>query len=168
MNEKKMSRWGVGPIFASLSIAYSVIVLFISRHFSPIFEIYFLAEQLRLLVGRVLLLAGFLFFVIAVRAVMKAYNDDALVTGGIYKYCRHPLYSAWVVMIVPGFVLMANSWLGLTAPIFMYFLVCRLVRKEEIYLENVFGEKYMEYKKITPSLLPFGRLMKFFHKLIDN
>ena len=55
-------------------------------------------------------------------------------------------------------VLLANSWIGLTAPLFMYFLLRKLVTKEEIYLENIFGSEYIEYKKGVPCILPFGCL----------
>ena len=95
---------------------------------------------------------------------MKAYNSDSLVTRGIYGCCRHPLYSAWVVFIVPGIVLLVNSWIGLTAPFFMYLLLRKLVIQEEIYLERMFGPKYIDYKIKTPCILPFGYLKKLYNK----
>jgi hypothetical protein len=33
--EEKMSRWGIGPVFAALSIGYGMITLLISRHLFP-------------------------------------------------------------------------------------------------------------------------------------
>ena len=94
---------------------------------------------------------------------MRAYNADELVTDGIYKCCRHPLYASWVVFFVPGIVLIVNSWLGLTTPIFMYFILCRLVKKEEIYLESVFGSEYIHYKRKVPWILPVGRLKQSYN-----
>ena len=38
----------------------------------------------------------------------------------------------------------------------MYFILRLLVKKEEIYLENVFGSQYREYKNKIPSILPIG------------
>ena len=83
---------------------------------------------------------------------------DELVTDGIYRCCRHPLYASWVVFIVPGIVFLVNSWIGLTIPIFMYFVLRILVRKEEIYLASVFGSEYSDYKKRVPCILPYGML----------
>ena len=156
----KMSRWGVGPIFASLSIGYGLLTLGISRYFYPLFKIPFFPQWLLSALGVILILIGIPFFVISVKTVMKAYNSDSLVTRGIYGCCRHPLYSAWVVFIVPGIVLLVNSWIGLTAPLFMYFLLCKLVIKEEAYLEQVFGAEYINYKNTTPCILPFGYLKR--------
>ena len=158
--KEKMSRWGVGPIFAFLSICYGIFIVAISRHFHPIFQIPLVPQWLLSVLGVVFILIGIPFFIISVKTVMKAYNSDSLVTRGIYRCCRHPLYSAWVVFIVPGIVLLVNSSIGLTAPLFMYFLLCKLVTKEEEYLERVFGSEYIDYRNEIPCILPFGYLKK--------
>jgi protein-S-isoprenylcysteine O-methyltransferase Ste14 len=158
--KEKMSRWGVGPIFASLSIGHGILVLAISRYFYPVFQIPLFPRWLLSVLGVVFILMGIPFFIISVRAIMKAYNSDSLVTQGIYGCCRHPVYSAWAVFIVPGIVLLVNSWIGLTAPLFMYFLLCKLVIKEEVYLERTFGSEYIDYKNKTPCILPYGYLKR--------
>ncbi len=126
-----MSRWGVGPIFASLSISYGLIMLLISKYYQPLFQFCFIPYWLLRVVGILFIIIGTLFFIISVKAVMQAYNSDKLVTKGVYQFCRHPLYTSWGVFIVPGIVFLANSWLGMTAPIFMYFLLRKLVTKKE-------------------------------------
>jgi protein-S-isoprenylcysteine O-methyltransferase Ste14 len=156
--EGKMSRWGIGPIFASLSIAYGMITFVISRYFDPVFQIVFLPHWLISILGIALIVIGVPFFIISVKTVMHAYNANELVTDGIFRCCRHPLYASWVVFIVPGMVFLANSWIGLTTPVFMYFILRILVRKEETYLENLFGSEYLEYKKSVPCILPVGCL----------
>ena len=160
--KEKMSRWGVGPTFTFLSVSYGIIMLAISHYFQPAFQIPFVPYWLLQISGIALILIGVPFFIISVKTVMKAYNADALVTQGIFRCCRHPLYSSWVVFIVPGIVLLANTWIGLTAPIFMYFLLCKLVTKEEIYLEDVFGSEYLEYKKEVPCILPVGFIRQMY------
>ncbi|MEJ2221396.1 MAG: isoprenylcysteine carboxylmethyltransferase family protein [Desulfobacterales bacterium] len=154
--EGKISRWGVGPIFAALSLGYGMVALAISRYFYPVFQIGFLPDGFLYILGIVLIVIGAPFFLISVIAVMHAYNADALVTNGIYRYCRHPLYASWVVFIVPGIVLLMKDWIGLTVPIFMYFILRKLVKKEELFLENVFGSEYREYKKNVRCILPIG------------
>ena len=157
--KEKMSRWGIGPIFAALSLGYGMMMLIISRYFQPVFRIDFLPYGLRSILGITLIVVGVPFFIISVKTVTRAYNADKLVTDGIFRCCRHPLYASWVVFIVPGIVLLVNSWIGLTTPLFMYFILRKLVKKEEIYLESVFGPEYLHYKNKVPCLLPYG-LMK--------
>ena len=157
---EKMSRWGVGPIFAGLSIGYAIVLFAISRHYHPFFKISFLPGWFLSALGIILIMIGVPFFLISVKTAMRAYNADALVTDGIFRYCRHPLYAAWVVFIVPGIVLLLKSWIMLTTPIFMYLILRLLVKKEEVYLENVFGSEYREYKERVPCILPVGKQMQ--------
>jgi protein-S-isoprenylcysteine O-methyltransferase Ste14 len=156
--KEKMSRWGVGPVFASLSIVYGIMALAISRRFHPLFRIGLVPSWLLSVLGIALLFIGVPFFIVSVIAVTRAYNSDRLVTDGIFGCCRHPLYGSWVVFIVPGIMLLLNSWLGLTTPLFMYLLLRKLVKKEEIYLEHAFAGEYAEYKKRVPRVLPIGHL----------
>lgn len=108
----------------------------------------------------VLIAVGIPFYIISEVVVMKAYNADRLITGNIFKCCRHPLYASWVVFIGPGVVLLLNSWIDLTTPIFMYTILRILVKKEELYLENRFGTEYLRYKNKVPCILPYGLLLK--------
>ena len=152
-----MSRWGVGPIFASLSIGYGIVTFAISRYCHPVFKIGFLPSWFLYTFGTILIMIGVPLFLISATTVMRAYNADALVTDGIFRRCRHPLYAAWVVFIVPGIVILLKSWIMLTTPIFMYLILRFLVKKEEVYLEKVFGSEYREYKQKVPCILPIGR-----------
>jgi len=163
-----MSRWGIGPTFASLSIVYGMMTLAINRYFYPAFQMGLVPYWLLSILGIALIVIGVPSFMIAVKTVMRAYNADALVTDGIFRCCRHPVYGSWVVFIVPGIVFLANSWIGLTIPLFMYFLLRQLVKKEEIYLEHVFGSQYLEYKKRVPCIFPVGCLSKRITRLIQT
>ncbi len=162
--EEKMSRWGIGPIFTALSVGYGIVTIVLSRYFHPVFQIKFIPYWFLTILGISLMVIGIPFFIVSVKTVMRAYNADELVTDGIYRCCRHPLYASWVVFIVPGIVLLVNSWLGLTTPIFMYFILRKLVKKEEIYLESVFGSEYLHYKQMIPCILPIGYLKQSYNK----
>ncbi len=154
--KEKLSRWGVGPVFASLSIGYGIITLAITRYFQPVFQIDFVASRYLAILGVLLILIGVPFFIISVKTVTRAYNANKLVTDGIFQCCRHPLYASWVVFIVPGIGFLTHSWIVFTTPIFMYFVLQRLVKKEEIYLESIYGSDYRDYKSKVPCIIPYG------------
>jgi len=65
--EGKMSRWGVGPIFAFLSIGYAMIMLAINRYFQPHFQIDFVPYWLISIFGISLVVIGVPFFIISVK-----------------------------------------------------------------------------------------------------
>jgi protein-S-isoprenylcysteine O-methyltransferase Ste14 len=78
-----------------------------------------------------------------------------LVTNGFYRYVRHPLYTAglvliWLLPILTWNLLALN--LGLTAYIFIgaYY--------EEHKLLLTFGDSYPEYRQHTPMLIPGFKL----------
>jgi protein-S-isoprenylcysteine O-methyltransferase Ste14 len=47
-----------------------------------------------------------------------------------------------------------NSWLLLTIPCFMYFMVKIFINEEEKLLEKKFGKEYIDYKKVTYAIFP--------------
>lgn len=154
----------MGPIYFTLSICYGIIVIVLSRYFYPVFEINILPRRSLIIFGIALIAIGIPFWIISIISVMRAYNADKLVTDGIYRCCRHPVYASWTVFIIPGVVLLSNSWIGLTIPIFMYFLLRKLVKKEEIYLESIFGSEYLHYRQKVPCILPIGHLKQSYSK----
>jgi Putative protein-S-isoprenylcysteine methyltransferase len=71
----------------------------------------------------------------------------AIVRSGPYRFTRNPLYLALVTLFL-GIALLANSWwiLGL-APVLFALLHFVVVKREEAYLEQKFGEEYLRYKR---------------------
>ena len=157
---QRMSIWGIGPSFVILSIGYSIIMFLLTYYFYPIFQINIKIHHILIILGIILIIFGIPFFIISAITINRAYNNNRLVTTGIYQCCRHPLYASWVVFIVPGIVLLSGSWIGLTVPIFMYIILHILVQKEETYLEKLFGNEYLLYKKKVPCILPYGYFIK--------
>lgn len=80
-----------------------------------------------------------------------------LVTRGLYRWVRHPLYSAGLLFIWLTPVMSENSLIVFIAAT-IYIFVGALF--EERKLRREFGAAYMEYKAVTPMLIPgfiFGR-----------
>jgi protein-S-isoprenylcysteine O-methyltransferase Ste14 len=75
-----------------------------------------------------------------------------LVTRGVYRYVRHPIYTADVLLFI-GLQLCLNSWLVLAALALVPILVWR-VRHEERQLSAAFPG-YDEYRSRTKRFIPF-------------
>ena len=109
-----------------------------------------LAAGLTLLVG--LLQTGVLSF-LGLRQLAGATNADkpVLITSGLYRWVRHPLYTAGLVFIWLSPVMTLNLLalnIGLTA----YILIGATF--EEHRLQSELGMAYAAYKKSTPMLIP--------------
>ena len=82
----------------------------------------------------------------------KVLQDQSLVTGGIYRYIRHPIYSGDVLLLT-GLELALNSWLVL-AVLVPLAVVIRQAGKEELVLSRAFPE-YVSYRARTKKFIPF-------------
>ena len=81
-------------------------------------------------------------------------EDHELVTHGIYRTIRHPMYASIWLWNIAQAMLLQNwfaGWAALLAFAAMYFL--RTPREEQLMCE-AFGEEYREYMRQTGRLLP--------------
>ncbi|MBT8184314.1 MAG: isoprenylcysteine carboxylmethyltransferase family protein [Eudoraea sp.] len=68
-----------------------------------------------------------------------------LVTGGIYKFSRNPMYLALLLMLLALGLQLGNAFNTLTAAFFVaYMNKFQIVPEEEI-LSNLFGKEYHHY-----------------------
>jgi len=70
----------------------------------------------------------------------------ALITGGIYRFSRNPIYLALALLYAGIAVALASIWaLTLLIPVLLV-MEFGVVRREERYLEAKFGETYRSYR----------------------
>ncbi len=83
----------------------------------------------------------------------RVYAEE-LVTGGIFKHCRNPLYVG-NILILFGLGFVANSWVFvlLIGPLFVFFYQA-IVRAEEDFLHKKFGTAYEAYCRDVNRWLP--------------
>jgi len=161
----KMSVIGIGFKLAIMTILYSILMVVPGYYIKSDLRINIIPYKFLLIPGIILLIVGVPFLIVSIVTINKAYKADSLKTDGIYSICRHPLYSSWILFIVPGVVLIFNSWTLLTVPIVMFFIFNVLIKEEESFLQNKFGEEYFSYKKKVSLLFPmFWKYKRKKHK----
>jgi protein-S-isoprenylcysteine O-methyltransferase Ste14 len=87
-------------------------------------------------------------------ATLKVREGHTLVTAGVYRYLRHPMYAAhWLWAIAQA--LLIENWLAGLALLVTFLPLCliRIPREEQMMLEN-FGEQYRQYMNRTGRLIP--------------
>jgi protein-S-isoprenylcysteine O-methyltransferase Ste14 len=81
-------------------------------------------------------------------------KEQALITSGPYRYIRHPIYTAFFIILSSTFLISANwmigaTWIGMTT-----LEIASRIRFEESLMIEYFGDQYREYMKKTGRLLP--------------
>ncbi|MGO9119255.1 MAG: methyltransferase [Desulfomonilaceae bacterium] len=112
------------------------------------------------IIGAVLGLGGLALGLLSFKALGRNFRvfgaprrSGTLITGGIYRYIRHPMYIG-VILAVGGYVLAFGSlfaiplWLGVTV-----FYVVKSVKEERLLMDKF--PEYEEYRKKTWKLIPY-------------
>ena len=80
---------------------------------------------------------------------VKFQNVNRLVTTGIYKYSRNPMYLGMILIIISTTVYYLN-FLSVFSPLIFYIWINKFqISREEIFLEGKFGNEYLKYKSKT-------------------
>lgn len=106
-------------------------------------------------IGAILALGGFLMFVIgACRIYYSKLAKKGAVTGGMYKYIRHPQYISFIICSL-GLLLIWPRYIVLIGFVTMLFVYYYLARAEETECIEKFGETYITYMENTNMFIPF-------------
>jgi protein-S-isoprenylcysteine O-methyltransferase Ste14 len=81
-------------------------------------------------------------------------KEQSLVTGGPYRFIRHPIYTAFILIMGSTLLISANwliglAWIGMT----LLEVASRIGFEESLMLEY-FGDQYRDYMKKTGRLFP--------------
>ena len=81
-----------------------------------------------------------------------------MVVHGPYRWIRHPIYAAFLLILESTLLITANWFIGLSWILMTGLDVAERIRTEEAMLQNQFGEPYQVYMQSTGRLFP--RLLK--------
>ena len=125
--------------------------IYFSQEYFPEFNLEFLT-----ILSYIFYFTGLTILVLAVRLFkkqnttvnpIKIENASSLVTSGIFKYSRNPMYLG-MVMILLGLALMFNLIGGiLFTLLFAIYITKYQIRPEEQVMEKLFGEDFLQYKQ---------------------
>ena len=77
---------------------------------------------------------------------MKAGNASSLVTGGVYRFTRNPMYLGMVLVLIGWVVFLASPITLIFVPLFVLYIYRFQITPEERVLTSIFGDEYAEYK----------------------
>jgi protein-S-isoprenylcysteine O-methyltransferase Ste14 len=86
---------------------------------------------------------------------LEVRDKHELITEGVYRYVRHPMYSAFFLWAVAQLLLLPNWVAGISGLIgFGILYSFRIGREEQLMLE-AFGEQYRAYMERTARIVPW-------------
>lgn len=105
-------------------------------------------------IGALFMAAGLYFWASGAMAIRKAFYEKRLLTEGVYRLTRNPMYAAFILFIIPALSLLMNDVLIILASGVLYVVFRISIEKEEKYLSQLFGDEYQRYCKQVPRLVP--------------
>ncbi|MCC6568024.1 MAG: isoprenylcysteine carboxylmethyltransferase family protein, partial [Anaerolineales bacterium] len=104
-------------------------------------------------IGLALAGIGFLFGLLSLYAFTKARTTvnphgsvKTIVSSGVYRLTRNPIYLGMVLMLIGFPLAFGNVWGIPLAPVFIFLMNKLVIEHEEAYLEKKFGEAYTGYR----------------------
>lgn len=101
--------------------------------------------------GATVILGGFAGRIVAMRKISSSYrqsmtpsSDAVLVTDGIYRMMRHPLYLFYAVEML-GLLLVRLNWVSFIMLAVNLFNTAYRIRREEKLLSDKYGQQYQAY-----------------------
>ncbi len=143
----KMGIEGAGPKIMIPAVVVFAITAWISYTYNLTIP---LSSEILTIIGLVLLVPGLLIWIWAMIAFLPAYFGDKLATRGPYAIMLNPVYSSWIVLVIPGIALITGWWLLLLTSVVMYIAMVMSVHAEDDFLRQKFGKTYEDYREHVP------------------
>ena len=78
---------------------------------------------------------------------IKPFQESSyLVTEGIFKYSRNPIYLGMTITLIGLWIFLGSLTPVFIIPVFAWLIQELFIKEEEKMLEDKFGEEYREYK----------------------
>ena len=156
----KITAWGIGNKLGRITwsyFAFTIILYIIKPDIFIIIQIPFLASAI---LGTIFIIIGLVMFSLGAKVIRKAFHEGRLITNGVYAIVRNPMYSGLLIFVLLGIALWFRSWLMLTVPLVSYIAFRLFFKVEDKYLEEKFGQEYLDYKSKVNAIIPFPRFSK--------
>lgn len=85
---------------------------------------------------------------------LRIRSDQELITWGPYRHVRHPMYTAFFLLMIGMGLLSANWLIGAGGLGIALLIVSLRLRKEEEMMARAFGGRYRQYAATTGRFLP--------------
>jgi protein-S-isoprenylcysteine O-methyltransferase Ste14 len=110
----------------------------------------------RILAVLMILSGAAVWYIGALRSDMdKSITENKLRTSGIYSWVRNPMYSGWWILIT-GISFIWHNYMVLPFILINWIILTVVLKNtEEIWLADLYGDEYLEYKERVNRCIPW-------------
>jgi protein-S-isoprenylcysteine O-methyltransferase Ste14 len=100
-------------------------------------------------IGITFLITGVISFRLANTTVNPMVPNDstALVTSGVYKITRNPMYLGFLMILISWGVFLSSVYSLVLPVLFVFYMNSFQIQPEESILQDIFGSEFTEYQK---------------------
>ena len=136
-------------IYPPIWLLFGLVLTFLLNEFYPGPRFTSLEGQLGggllIVIGLVLLVVSNGLFTRAGTDVIPFRNVTALVTTGVYRYSRNPMYLGMAAVLLGCAITVGATTALPITPVFMAIIEWRFIRPEEVMLRGLFPQEYPAY-----------------------
>ena len=141
-----ISRKIIPPVYLLISL----ILIFVLDRYLPVRKIITSPFNYSGIVvgfcGLALAASGVISFKKAGTAIRPFESSTFLVTDGLYRYTRNPMYLGMVILLIGVATYLGSLTPYIVIPVFFLIIQQCFIKHEEPFLENIFGQEYLDYK----------------------
>ena len=145
--KSRMTVMGVAPQIAVPSFLYLGATIALHYALFPFFAFTAAPGLGMRIVGAALIAFGLFVLLYSGLGVLYAFRTQRLLTRGFFAVSANPMYTSYILAIVPGLALVLDSWLVLTGSAVLYALFRTLIPAEDRWLKEKFGAQYDAYRQ---------------------
>jgi len=149
----RMSRFGFRKprIFPPFWLAFALLAMFALDRWLPLAQLTpsFTSgfAWLLLLPGLVITLVASNGFKRAKTGIVPFSKSTTLVTGGIYRFTRNPMYLGMVVFLAGLALKLGSLGAWIPIPVFIAIIQHQFIRNEETFLSAIYGDAFRAYQE---------------------
>jgi protein-S-isoprenylcysteine O-methyltransferase Ste14 len=136
-------------IYPPIWLVIGLVVIFICNQYMPLARFTgsfgWALGGFTLVVGLLLLVHAGTMFKVAETDLVPFQNVTKLVTGGVYRVTRNPMYIGMTLVLLGTAITVGAVSALFVPPLFMLIIEVRFIRPEEFMLRELFGREYESY-----------------------
>jgi protein-S-isoprenylcysteine O-methyltransferase Ste14 len=114
------------------------------------------------IIGMALIISGLIIMIVGQATLWRNYSgtvvireNHKLITHGIYRFTRNPIYLGAIIVVVIGLPVYTASLYGFFTMLFLIPITLNRIKMEERLLTEEFQDAFHKYKGATKKLIPF-------------